>query len=93
MWAGGRFADTLTDEFKEAQSTRGNIQVVVEQLGQSEETLEDVQRFTLRPEMCWRSSADDDYAIFKVAVPPEVQFVDARNVFVIVLSDKRGDRG
>ncbi|GMF64520.1 unnamed protein product [Phytophthora lilii] len=52
-------------------------QVAIERLTpeQGDTMMEEVAKFTLEADVCWKSSADLDFAIFKVAVPEHVQLI------------------
>ena len=48
---------------------------MIEQLRPDDKKLVEVHKFSLASDICWRSSADFDFAIFEVAVPQDIQLV------------------
>ena len=49
------------------------FQIAIEQLFPDEEALKEVYKFSLVSGICWRCSADFDFAILEVPTPPNVQ--------------------
>ncbi|KAG2814655.1 hypothetical protein PC116_g20962 [Phytophthora cactorum] len=58
-------------------------QVMVEQLLPDTTALTRVNQFSLHSGICWRSSADFDFAIFEVAVPPDIQLVRCKTSLAV----------
>jgi hypothetical protein len=58
---------------REAPAFSDKPQVVIEQLLSDGKTLEEVLKFRLDSGVCWRCSADFDFAIFEVEAPQNVQ--------------------
>ncbi|KAG6974139.1 hypothetical protein JG688_00003204 [Phytophthora aleatoria] len=51
---------------------------MIEQLQADGTTMEEVHKFSLGSDVCWRGSAAFDFAIFEVAVPQNIQLVRCR---------------
>lgn len=46
---------------------------MIEQLHPDDKIVVEVHKFSFESDICWRSSADFDFAIFEVAVPQDIQ--------------------